>query len=141
MLSWRKQLEEAAQKIQTTHLSLVENCAVCHGSGIGVFKYLWDSNRDGSNCIFRYCIKNGTQWIKAKTLSREASKRLAAYTPETMIAVAILVPTSFYPEAKLIGDVYLYTFETHILVDVNLSWKVTTSPPKLIRNRSYLTQT
>ena len=139
MSSGRKQLEEATQKIQTTHLPLVEKCAARHGSGIGIFKYLWDSKRDGSNCIFRYCIKNGTQWIKAKTLSREASKRLAAYTPETMIAVAILVPTSFYPEAKLIGDVYLYTFETHILVDVNLSWKVTT--PQLIRNRSYLTQT
>ena len=139
MKSWRNQLNEASKIIQKNHLSLVEKCATRHGSGIGIFKYLWDPKRDGSNCIFRYCIKNGTQWIKAKTLSREASKRLAAYTPETMIAVAILVPTSFYPEAKLIGDVYLYTFETHILVDVNLSWKVTT--PQLIRNRSYLTQT
>ena len=136
----RKQLEETTKKIHKVHLPLVEKCAALHGSGIGVFKYLWDSKRDGSNCIFRYCIKNGTQWIKAKTLSRDASKRLAAYTPETMIAVAILIPTSFYPEADLIGDVYLYTFETHLLVDVNLPWKSTTSP-QLVRNRSYLTQT
>jgi len=140
MISWRKQLEVATQKIQTTHLSLVEKCAALHGSGIGIFKYLWDPKRDGTNCVFRYCIKNGTQWIKARTLSREAFKRLEAYTPETMIAVAILVPTSFYPEAKLIGNVYLYTLETHIPVDVNLSRKITESP-QLIRNRSYLTQT
>lgn len=140
MLSWRKQLEAATQKIQKTQLFLVEKCAARHGSGIGVFKYLWDSKRDGSNCIFRYCIKNGTQWVKAKTLSRDASKRLAAYTPETMIAVAVLVPTSFYPEAKLIGDVYLYTFETHMPVNVNPLSRSTTSP-QLIRNRSYLTQT
>ena len=94
---------------------------------------------NGSNCFFRYCIKNGTQWNKAKILSRDASKRLAAYNPGTMIAIAILVPTSFYPEAKLVGDVYLYTLETHVPVDVNLSCKVST--PQLLRNRSYLTQT
>ena len=139
MSSWQKQLKEAAQKIQQNQLPLVEKCATRHGSGIGIFKYLWDSKRDGSNCFFRYCIKNGTQWNKAKILSRDASKRLAAYNPGTMIAIAILVPTSFYPEAKLVGDVYLYTLETHVPVDVNLSCKVST--PQLLRNRSYLTQT
>jgi hypothetical protein len=139
MKSWRIQLEKAVQQIQKSHLPLAEKCAARHGSGIGIFKYLWEPKRDGSNCIFRYCIKNGSQWNKAKTLSRDASKRLASYTPETMIAVAILVPTSFYPEAQLVGDVYLYTYETHKRVNDN-GLEEKTAPPKLIRNRSYLTQ-
>ena len=140
MSSWQKQLKEASRKIHETQLPLVEKCATRYGSGIGIFKYLWDSKRDGSNCFFRYCIKNGTQWRSAKIISREASKRLEAYNPETMIATAILVPTSFYPEAKLVGDVYLFTLETHLPVDINLSCKVD-NPPQLLRNRSYLTQT
>ncbi len=119
MKLWHNQLKEATKRIQQTYLPLVEKCATRHGSGIGIFKYLWDPKRDGTNCIFRYCIKNGTQWTKAQTLSRSAFKRLEAYTPETMIAIAILIPTSFYPEAKLIGDVYLYTFETYMPVCLN----------------------
>ena len=138
MKSWRNQLDEATKKIQQTQLPLVEKCAIRHGSGIGIFKYLWDSKRDGTNCIFRYCIKNGTQWTKAKTLSRKASEKLETYTPETMIAIAVLVPTNFYPEAKLVGDVYLYTVETYAPVCVPKLLKE--SPPKMIRNRSYLTQ-
>ena len=142
MKSWRNQLDEASKKIQKTHLPLVEKCATRHGSGIGIFKYLWDPKRDGTNCIFRYCIKNGTQWTKAKTLSRAALERLEAYTPETMIAIAILVPTSFYPEAKLIGDVYLYTFETYTPVYFNRPVKdARLRLPGLVRRRSYLTQT
>ena len=139
MESWRNQLDEASKRIQT-HLPLVEKCATLYGSGIGIFKYLWDPKRDGTNCIFRYCVRNGTQWTKAKTLSRAAFERLEAYTPETMIAIAVLVPTSFYPEAKLIGDVYLYTFETYTPVCLDKPIK-DTSLPGLVRNRSYLTQT
>ena len=140
MKSWRKQLNEATKMIQKTHLPLVEKSATRYGSGIGIFKYLWDPKRDGTNCIFRYCVRNGTQWTKAKTLSRAAFERLEAYTPETMIAIAVLVPTSFYPEAKLIGDVYLYTFETYTPVCLDKPIK-DTSLPGLVRNRSYLTQT
>jgi len=139
MESWRTQLDKAAQLIQQTYLPLVEKSAIRHGSGIGIFKYLWDVKRDGTNCIFRYCIKNGTQWTKAKTLSRVAMERLEAYTPETMIAIAILVPTSFYPEAKLVGNVYLYTVETYTPVCVPKPIKEASSP-KMVRNRSYLTQ-
>jgi len=138
MKSWRNQLDEAAKRIQQTHLPLVEKCATRHGSGIGIFKYLWDSKRDGTNCIFRYCIKNGTQWTKAKSLSRIATEKLEVYTSETMIAIAVLVPTSFYPEAKLVGNVYLYTVETYTPVCVPKPFKDVS--PKMIRNRSYLTQ-
>ena len=138
MKSWRNQLDEAAKRIQQTHLPLVEKCATRHGSGIGIFKYLWDSKRDGTNCIFRYCIKNGTQWTKAKSLSRIATEKLEVYTSETMIAIAVLVPTSFYPEAKLVGNVYLYRVETYAPVRVPTPFKEV--PPKMIRNRSYLTQ-
>ena len=126
-------LADAVKKIEQEYLSLVEKCATRHGSGIGIFKYLWDAKRDGSNCIFRYCIKNGTQWTKAKTLSRTAAQRIEAYSPETMIAIAVLVPTSFYPEAKLVGDVYLYMMETHACVSMP---KEAHLPPKMIRNRS-----
>ena len=139
MESWRTQLDKAAQLIQQTYLPLVEKSAIRHGSGSGIFKYLWDAKQDGTNCIFRYCIKNGTQWTKAKTLSRVATERLESYTPETLIAIAILVPTSFYPEAKLVGNVYLYTVETYIPVGVPKPIKESSSP-KMVRNRSYLTQ-
>ena len=139
MESWRIQLGKAAKSIQQSYLPLVEKCATRHGSGIGIFKYLWDAKRDGTNCIFRYCVKNGTQWTKAKGLSRVSTQRLEVYTPETMIAVAVLVPTSFYPEAELVGNVYLYTVETYAPVAVPTPIK-DAPPPKMIRNRSYLTQ-
>ena len=140
LATWKKRLDQASKSIHDhpSYLPLVEKCSRRYGSGIGIFKYLWDPKRDETNCMFRYCIKNGTQWAKAKTLSRVSKERLEAYLPETMIAIAVLLPTSFYPEAKLVGDVYLYNVETYIPVSIPRPLK--TDVPQLIRNRSYLTQ-